>query len=89
MTTLRNIIGTKSLAEVLADRDSIAQKIAVILDKATDPWGVKVERVEMYFLIFICFLTQCLIVEQMLDCHNSCKKPWQLKLKLLEKLKRK
>ncbi|XP_063929837.1 stomatin-like isoform X3 [Zophobas morio] len=47
MTTLRNIIGTKSLAEVLADRDSIAQKIAVILDKATGPWGVKVERVEI------------------------------------------
>lgn len=47
MTTLRNIIGTRSLAEVLADRDIIAQRIAAILDQATDPWGVKVERVEM------------------------------------------
>ncbi|XP_063929836.1 stomatin-like isoform X2 [Zophobas morio] len=47
MTTLRNIIGTRSLAEVLADRDIIAQRIAAILDQATDPWGVKVERVEI------------------------------------------
>ena len=45
--TLRNILGTKKLDEILTDRDQIAGMMQTILDKATDPWGVKVERVEV------------------------------------------
>ena len=39
--------GTKNLAEILSDREAIAQTMQAGLDEATDPWGVKVERVEM------------------------------------------
>jgi len=46
-TTLRNILGTKSLAETLSLRDAIAIDMQRILDIGTDPWGVKVERVEV------------------------------------------
>lgn len=46
-TTLRNILGTKSLQEILTDRENIAQSMQTHLDEGTDPWGVKVERVEM------------------------------------------
>ncbi|XP_077986044.1 band 7 protein AGAP004871-like isoform X2 [Glandiceps talaboti] len=46
-TTLRNVLGTKSLAEILSDRESISHTMQVILDDATDPWGIKVERVEI------------------------------------------
>ncbi|XP_060584778.1 stomatin-like isoform X2 [Ruditapes philippinarum] len=46
-TTLRNIMGTKNLSEVLSDREQIAHSMQATLDDATDPWGVKVERVEV------------------------------------------
>ena len=46
-TTLRNVLGTKTLAEVLSSRESISSHMQSVLDEATDPWGVKVERVEM------------------------------------------
>ncbi|XP_017482119.1 PREDICTED: erythrocyte band 7 integral membrane protein-like [Rhagoletis zephyria] len=46
-TTLRNVAGTKMLMELLADKDAISQAIEKILDEATDPWGVKVELVEI------------------------------------------
>ena len=46
-TTLRNELGTKNLSQVLLDRDQISQSIQHIVDHATDPWGVKVERVEI------------------------------------------
>ncbi|KAG1663268.1 Stomatin-2 [Nymphon striatum] len=46
-TTLRNILGTKNLAELLSDRDTISSSIQNTLDGATDAWGIKVERVEM------------------------------------------
>lgn len=46
-TTLRNIMGTKTLSEVLSDRETIAHLMQSTLDDATDPWGVKVERVEV------------------------------------------
>ena len=41
-TTLRTILGTKSLSEILSDREFIAQDILDHLDAATDPWGIKV-----------------------------------------------
>jgi len=46
-TTLRNILGTKTLAEMLSDREQISLQMQATLDEATIPWGVKVERVEM------------------------------------------
>ncbi|XP_037078744.1 mechanosensory protein 2-like isoform X4 [Pollicipes pollicipes] len=46
-TTLRNVLGTKSLADLLAERETISQQMQSSLDEATDPWGVKVERVEI------------------------------------------
>jgi len=46
-TTLRTILGTKNLAEILSDREFIAKDILTHLDGATDPWGIQVERVEV------------------------------------------
>lgn len=46
-TTLRNVIGSMDLDESLVSRDSINEKLRVILDEATDKWGVKVNRVEL------------------------------------------
>ncbi|MBE7000623.1 MAG: SPFH/Band 7/PHB domain protein [Clostridia bacterium] len=46
-TTLRNIIGEMELDNTLTSRDVINSKIRVILDTATDPWGIKVNRVEL------------------------------------------
>lgn len=46
-TTLRNIIGEMELDHTLTSRDTINSKIRVILDEATDPWGIKVNRVEL------------------------------------------
>lgn len=41
-TTLRNVLGTKNLAEILSEREIISQVMQNALDEATDPWGVKV-----------------------------------------------
>ncbi|XP_038821283.1 stomatin-like [Salvelinus namaycush] len=46
-TTLRNVLGTKNLAEILSDRNEIAHSMQSTLDDATDDWGIKVERVEI------------------------------------------
>uniref|UniRef100_A0A1I7VW56 PHB domain-containing protein n=1 Tax=Loa loa TaxID=7209 RepID=A0A1I7VW56_LOALO len=46
-TTLRNILGTKTLTEMLSDREAISLQMQITLDEATEPWGVKVERVEV------------------------------------------
>lgn len=46
-TTLRNIIGELELDQTLTSRDLINSKLRVILDEATDPWGIKVNRVEL------------------------------------------
>ena len=46
-TTLRNIIGDLELDNTLTSRDVINTKIQVILDEATDAWGIKVKRVEL------------------------------------------
>jgi regulator of protease activity HflC (stomatin/prohibitin superfamily) len=46
-TTLRNIIGDLELDQCLTSRDVINTKLRAILDEATDPWGIKVTRVEM------------------------------------------
>ena len=46
-TTLRNIIGDLELDQTLTSRDIINSKMRLILDEATDPWGIKVNRVEL------------------------------------------
>ncbi len=46
-TTLRNIIGELELDQTLTSRDEINRKMEAILDQATDPWGIKVTRVEL------------------------------------------
>ena len=46
-TTLRNIIGELELDHTLTSRDTINAKICTILDEATDPWGIKINRVEL------------------------------------------
>ena len=46
-TTLRNIIGDLELDQTLTSRDIINSKMRIILDEATDPWGIKVNRVEL------------------------------------------
>jgi len=46
-TTLRNVLGTKTLSEILTERDNISSITEKVLDDGTDPWGVKVERVEI------------------------------------------
>ncbi len=46
-TTMRNVVGSVSLDELLAERDKISTEICKIIDEATDPWGIKVENVEL------------------------------------------
>ena len=46
-TTLRNIIGDLELDESLTSREHINSKIRIVLDEATDPWGIKINRVEV------------------------------------------
>jgi regulator of protease activity HflC (stomatin/prohibitin superfamily) len=46
-TTLRNVIGSLDLDESLVSRDAINEKLRIILDEATDKWGVKITRVEL------------------------------------------
>ena len=46
-TTMRDVVGEVSLDELLSKRDAVSSKIRLIVDKATDPWGIKVESVEL------------------------------------------
>jgi len=46
-TTLRNVLGRYKLAGILSEREKIANELQAILDEATDPWGIYVERVEV------------------------------------------
>ena len=46
-TTMRNAVGAISLDELLSERDKISTEICKVIDEATDPWGIKVENVEL------------------------------------------
>ena len=46
-TTMRNAVGSVSLDELLAEREKLSDTICKIIDQATDPWGIKVENVEL------------------------------------------
>ncbi|MGE4571636.1 MAG: SPFH domain-containing protein [Candidatus Izemoplasmatales bacterium] len=50
-TTLRNIIGELELDQTLTSRDLINERMRIILDEATDPWGIKINRVEVKNII--------------------------------------
>ncbi len=50
-TTLRNILGEMELDETLTSRDVVNTKMRAILDEATDPWGIKINRVELKNII--------------------------------------
>jgi len=46
-TTMRDIVGEITLDELLANRDDVSKRIQIIVDKATDPWGIKVKSVDL------------------------------------------
>ena len=46
-TTMRNIVGSVSLDELLTEREKLSSEICKIVDEETDPWGIKVENVEL------------------------------------------
>jgi regulator of protease activity HflC (stomatin/prohibitin superfamily) len=46
-TTMRDVVGEASLDQLLSNRDAISKRIREIVDKATDPWGIKVDSVEL------------------------------------------
>ena len=46
-TTMRNAVGAVSLDDLLTEREKISESICTLIDKATDPWGIKVENVEL------------------------------------------
>ena len=46
-TTMRNVVGSVTLDELLSEREKLSNQICHIIDQATDPWGVKVENVEL------------------------------------------
>ena len=50
-TTLRNVLGTKNLGDILSERESIANEMQDLLLEATEPWGVTVERVEVMMMM--------------------------------------
>lgn len=50
-TTMRNVVGETALDDLLSKRNEVADKIQQIIDKATDPWGIKVEAVELKDII--------------------------------------
>ena len=49
--SVRNVLGTKTLGDILSDRESIALEMQTVLDEGTEPWGVKVERVEVILIM--------------------------------------
>jgi erythrocyte band 7 integral membrane protein len=46
------MLGTKNLHDILSDREAIANQMEAQLDEGSSPWGIKIERVEMYVKIF-------------------------------------
>lgn len=46
-TTMRDVVGEVALDELLTNRDDVSQRIKDIVDKATDPWGIKIESVDL------------------------------------------
>ncbi|EDW73848.1 uncharacterized protein Dwil_GK19468 [Drosophila willistoni] len=64
MTTLRNVSGTHMLMELLTTKEMLSKQIEWVLDSATEPWGVRVERVEIKEIYMPDQLQRAMAVEQ-------------------------
>jgi len=84
-TTLRNVLGTKSLSDILSDREQTAQVILGQLDEATDPWGIKVRNQVMDYGAYADSFRLSVLRSRMCDFRNNCKELWLLKRRLLER----
>uniref|UniRef100_A0A8R1XWS5 PHB domain-containing protein n=2 Tax=Onchocerca TaxID=6281 RepID=A0A8R1XWS5_ONCVO len=62
-TTLRNVLGTRTLSEMLSERDNIANVIEKVLEEGTEPWGVQVQRVEIKDIRLPCELMRSMATE--------------------------
>ncbi|MCP9265218.1 Mechanosensory protein 2 [Dirofilaria immitis] len=62
-TTLRNVLGTRTLSEMLSERDNIANVIEKVLEEGTEPWGVEVQRVEIKDIRLPCELMRSMAAE--------------------------
>ena len=89
-TTLRNILGTRTLAGILSEREEIAEEMLKILDEATDPWGKSLkshlvlkhtESNSTYFKVSLWNVLKL----KMFVFQSVFKEQWQQKLKLLVK----
>ena len=89
-TTLRNILGTRTLAGILSEREEIAEEMLKILDEATDPWGkslksyLALNRTEPNLTFFKVSLWNVLKLK-MFVFQSVFKEQWQQKLKPLVK----
>jgi hypothetical protein len=63
-TTLRNMLGTKTLQSILIEREAIANLMEAQLYEGSAPWGIKIERVEMYVYLKIFSSRKCLCALQ-------------------------
>ena len=59
---IRNVLGTLNLGEILSQRESIANEMKTVLDVATAPWGVMVERVEVNMMVIVMVMIVMMIV---------------------------
>lgn len=90
-TTLRNVLGTRNLSELLTEREAISHTMQTSLDIATDPWGVQVERVEMFVTLLLFFEKTNLnrkfdFTEKMSVYRPNCNGLWQQRQRLVVKL---
>ena len=69
--TLRNVLGSQSLAELMSDREKLSANMRRQLDLATDPWGIKVERVDIKDLRLPTELTRVLAAEA--EAHREAR----------------
>ena len=59
---IRNVLGTLNLGEILSQRESIANEMKAVLDVATAPWGVMVERVEVNMIVVIVMIIMMMMM---------------------------
>jgi len=90
-TTLRNILGTKNLSEILSDREFIARDVLQHLDIATDPWGIKVmvynNNIGSKILENVSLNRWKEWRSRMFACLNNFNVPWLLKRRQQERQK--
>lgn len=96
-TILRNELGNKTLSQILTQKEIISTAMQVILDEATEPWGIKVDRVEMWVFVLVGSIIHAsetkensylFILERTSRCQRPCSVQWRLKGKPRERRKR-